>query len=70
MKQFFTSETFFIILASIFFSLLISFAFLWATAPEQWYAGQHDSKCEKTLYGKPCKCYERLVAADKARLNK
>jgi len=40
-------------------------AFLWATSPEVWYAGQHDAKCEKTLRGEKCHCYERLVAADK-----
>ena len=70
MKKILTSETFLGIVASLIFSLLLFLAFLWATAPEQWYAGKHDSKCEKTLYDVPCECYERLVAADKARCNK
>ena len=70
MKKILTSETFLGIVASIIFSLLIVWAFIWATEPEQWYAGMHDSQCEKTLYDEPCECYERLVAADKAKYGK
>ncbi len=70
MKKILTSETFLGIIASIIFSLLIVWAFIWATEPEQWYAGMHDSQCEKTLYDEPCECYERLVAADKAKYSK
>lgn len=43
-------------------STIVSFAFLYvATSPSYWYAGMHDGKCEKTLYGGHCKCYERLT---------
>ena len=70
MKKILTSETFLGIIASIVFSILLVWAFIWATEPEQWYAGMHDSQCEKTLYDEPCECYERLVAADKVRYNK
>ena len=70
MKKLLKSETFLGIITSIIFSLILFLAFLWATAPEQWYADMHDSQCEKTLYDEPCECYERLVAADKARHNK
>ena len=69
MKKILTSETFLGIIASIVFSILLG-AFIWATEPEQWYAGMHDSQCEKTLYDEPCECYERLVAADKAKYGK
>jgi nitrogen fixation-related uncharacterized protein len=70
MKKILTSETFLGIIASIVFSILLVWAFIWATEPEQWYAGMHDSQCEKTLYDEPCECYERLVAADKAKYGK
>ena len=70
MKKILTSETFLVIIASIVFSILLVWAFIWATEPEQWYAGMHDSQCEKTLYDEPCECYERLVAADKAKYGK
>jgi hypothetical protein len=70
MKKIITSETFLGIIASIVFSILLVWAFIWATVPEQWYAGMHDSQCEKTLYDEPCECYERLVAADKAKYGK
>ena len=70
MKKILTSETFLGIIASIVFSILLIWAFIWATEPEQWYAGMHDSQCEKTLYDEPCECYERLVAADKAKYGK
>jgi hypothetical protein len=68
MKKILTSEIFLGIIASI--SILLVWAFIWATEPEQWYAGMHDSQCEKTLYDEPCECYERLVAADKAKYGK
>ena len=67
MKKILTSETFIAIIFSLIISALLFWAFLWATEPEQWYVGMHDSKCEKTLYDEPCNCYERLVAADKER---
>ena len=70
MKKILTSETFLGIIASIIFSILLVWAFIWATEPEPWYAGMHDSQCEKTLYDEPCECYERLVAADKAKYGK
>jgi len=70
MKKILTSEIFLGIVVSIIIILVFFFAFHWTTAPEQWYAGMHDSHCEKTLYDEPCECYERLVAADKARYNK
>lgn len=70
MKKILTSETFLGIIASLIFSILLVWAFIWATEPEQWYAGMHDSQCEKTLYDEPCECYERLVAADKAKYGK
>lgn len=70
MKKILTSETFLCIITSIIFSLLIIWALIWATEPEQWYVGMHDSQCEKTLYDEPCECYERLVAADKAKYGK
>ena len=71
MKKILTSETFLGIVASIVFSFLIFMGVMWATEPEQWYAGCHDSKCEKTFGdSEECKCYERLVAVDKARCNK
>lgn len=70
MKKILTSETFLGIIASIVFSIILVWAFIWATEPEQWYAGMHDSQCEKTLYDEPCECYERLVAADKAKYGK
>ena len=70
MKKILTSETFLGIIASIVFLILLVWAFIWATEPEQWYAGMHDSQCEKTLYDEPCECYERLVAADKAKYGK
>lgn len=71
MKNILKSETFLGITASIVFSLILFFAFLWATAPEQWYADMHDSQCEATMAneGEGCGCYERLVAGDKARYN-
>lgn len=40
-------------------------AFLWATAPSNFYAGQHDGQCEKLDGGKTCECYQRLVSADR-----
>lgn len=70
MKKILSSETFIGIIVSIISSLLICWAIVWATEPEQWYAGMHDSQCEKTLYDEPCECYERLVAADKAKYGK
>jgi hypothetical protein len=65
MKKLLSSETFLAITGCTVVTLIGFLAFLWATAPEQWYAGQHDSQCEKNLYDRPCECYERLVAADK-----
>lgn len=70
MKKILTSETFLGIVASLIFSILLVWVFIWATEPEQWYAGMHDSQCEKTLYDEPCECYERLLAADKAKYGK
>lgn len=35
------------------------------TSAEYWYAGMHDSECEKTLYGEKCHCYERFIEAEK-----
>lgn len=45
------------ILAIVIMAIVFFVAILWATAPEQWYAGQHDSLHE----GSGCHCYERLV---------
>ena len=45
------------ILAIVIMAIVFFVAILWATAPEQWYAGQHDSQHE----GAGCHCYERLV---------
>lgn len=45
------------VLAIVIMAIVFFFALLWATAPEQWYAGQHDSKHE----GANCQCYSRLV---------
>jgi hypothetical protein len=70
MKKLLTSESFLAITSCTVLTLIGFLAFLWATAPEQWYAGKHDSRCEKTLYNESCDCYDRLVAADKARCNK
>lgn len=67
MKKILTSETFLGIVFSIIIAVILVGAFIRATEPEQWYVGMHDSKCEKSLHDEPCNCYERLVAADKAR---
>lgn len=45
------------ILAIVIMAIVFFVAILWTTAPEQWYAGQHDSQHE----GANCNCYERLV---------
>ena len=51
----------FIIIVNAFVLLAI-----WtATSPEDWYAGMHDSECEKTIHSEKCHCYERLVANNK-----
>ena len=70
MKKILTSETFIIIIFSIIFAVLSVVAFNWATEPEQWYVGMHDSKCESVYGKKDCGCYNRLVKADKARYGK
>ena len=60
MKNIVLQVVFWVVLA------LAIFAGIWyATSAEVWYSGQHDAQCEKTLYGKPCHCYDRLVKADK-----
>jgi hypothetical protein len=64
MKKIIMSETFIGIITSIFIMILFFFAFLWATAPEQWYAGMHDSNCEQTAEDNTCNCYERFLAND------
>ena len=54
-----------LLLHVLFFVIVrvLMFIAIWkATSPECWYSGMHDSKCEKTLYGEKCNCYERLVA--------
>lgn len=51
---------------SIIFVVLVFLILNWATDPEQWYAGMHDSKCEQA-YGERCNCYHRLVEQDKER---
>lgn len=45
------------ILAIVIMAIVFFVALMWATAPEQWYAGQHDSLHE----GANCDCYNRLV---------
>lgn len=54
--------------------LVICWLFLdWATSPEVWYEGEHDSECEIMLYQNSdyengeCHCKERLIAAEKER---
>jgi hypothetical protein len=64
MKNYFKSETFTAIISSIVFSLLIIIAILWATAPEQWYAGMHTQDCNGSAN---CGCYEKLIEIDKNR---
>ena len=68
MKKILKSETFLGIVASIIFSLILFLVFLWATAPEQWYAGMHDSQCEAPMAdeGEECGCYERFLAREKS----
>lgn len=39
----------------------------YCTSAESWYAGMHDEKCEKTLYGEKCHCYERFVEKEKGK---
>lgn len=51
------------IIVNIILVALMFWGFLWATSPEVWYAGVHDSQHE----GDDCKCHERLVAADKEK---
>lgn len=53
---------------------VLCWAFLnWATSPEVWYEGEHDSECEIMLYQGndyergECNCTQRLVAAEKER---
>jgi len=41
-------------------SAIMLFAVLYATSPEVWYSGMHDSLHE----GDNCRCYERLVEQD------
>ena len=31
------------------------------TSKEMWYAGSHDSQCEKVIDGSECRCYERFM---------
>ena len=64
MKKIFKSEIFAAIIVSIVFSLLIILAILWATAPEQWYAGMHTQGGDGT---DDCGCYEKLLEHDKNR---
>ena len=64
MKNFFTSETFLGIIASIIICILLFLVFLWATAPEQWYANMHTEGCNGT---NNCGCYEKLIELDKQR---
>ena len=52
-----------IILATLIFGVLFFFILIMGTSAESWHAGSHDSLHE----GHNCKCYERLVAADKAK---
>lgn len=61
MKRLLTSETFLSICVSILLSIIIFLVFLWSTAPEQWYADSHDSKCESLLENSACHCYERFL---------
>lgn len=49
------------ILFFVAFNVVVFLAVWTGTSPEYWYAGMHDSQCEKTLYGEKCHCYERLV---------
>ena len=68
MKKILSSYTFFCIISSFFFSLIILASLLWMTSPEVWYAGMHDSQCEGSMLdeGKDCGCYERFLAKDKS----
>lgn len=45
-------------------------AFVWATSPENFYAGQHDGQCEKVRGEHACSCYQRLIAADSENFHK
>lgn len=64
MKFLLKSETFLGIVFSLILTLIFFFAFLWATQPEQWYVGEHDSQCEATSEKENCNCAERLANSE------
>ena len=50
-------EVIMVILLAIFFGGVI----LSSCSKEAWYAGSHDSQCEKMINGSECHCYERFM---------
>ena len=64
MKKFFTSETFGGIVFAIIFACLLTFIFIRATDPEQWYADKHDKNCEKLMNKTSCYCYDRFLETE------
>ena len=51
-------EVVMVILLSLFFAGVILQS---CTSKEMWYAGSHDSQCEKMINGSECHCYERFM---------
>jgi hypothetical protein len=70
MKKFFASEMFLSIMFSMVLGLIIGYALVRETDPERWYVGKHDSQCEKLEDKNTCDCYNRFLAADKAKYSK
>lgn len=52
------AEIVMVILLSLFFAGVILHS---CTSKEMWYAGSHDSRCEKMIDGNKCRCYERFM---------
>lgn len=55
------------ILAMLILAALMFFAVLYCTSDEAWYAGKHDSKCEKLAGKADCGCYNRFMKKAKER---
>lgn len=67
MKNTIAKDVLFLLVFMVVF-MVTMFAFIWTiTSPEMWYHGAHDGKCEKMLGKNHCKCYERIVDAEKRR---
>lgn len=60
-------DTIYGIIFSTLMSVLLFVAFLWATAPEQWYAGSHIESCDGSAN---CGCKEKLIAMEKEGMGK